>query len=157
MMPSGVRPSIRLASSPMPRMFPAWSTAATEGSFRTTPSPFTKISVLAVPRSTASSLAGRQVFLLASCPRRAKALLRKASAMAAGLVPIATVTVLVSLLLWRLGPVNELGWPCRYPRRLRFTGRLRLAPIGHFYSVKSDVVRVRGEPLFSQPQLRSYP
>src|SRR5262249_44744886 len=41
-------------------------TAATEGSLSTTPSPFTRTSVFAVPRSTAISLAGRQVrFLLA--------------------------------------------------------------------------------------------
>src|SRR5688572_11234668 len=105
--PSGVRPNIRLASSPIPRMFPAWSTAATDGSFSTTPSPLTKIRVLAVPRSTASSLAGRQVFRLASWPRRAIAPLRNASARAAGLVPIATVTGLVSLLLVGPGAVKE--------------------------------------------------
>ncbi len=41
-MPSGVRPSIRLASRPMPMMrrLP-FSTATTEGSFNTMPSPFT--------------------------------------------------------------------------------------------------------------------
>ena len=41
-MPSGVRPSMRLASRPIPmiRREPR-STATTEGSFRTMPSPFT--------------------------------------------------------------------------------------------------------------------
>ena len=40
--PSGVRPSIRLASSPTPMMrFVPFSTATTEGSLRTIPSPFT--------------------------------------------------------------------------------------------------------------------
>src|SRR6476646_4100703 len=68
--------------------------AATEGSFSTTPSPFTNTRVLAVPRSTASSLAGRQVLRLTSWPFRARASLRKALAEAtAGLISIATVTV----------------------------------------------------------------
>src|ERR671914_670740 len=68
--------------------------AATEGSFRTTPSPLTKTRVLAVPRSTASSLAGRQDFLLASCPFRALASVKNALADAtAGLISIAAVTV----------------------------------------------------------------
>ena len=42
MMPSGVRPSIRFASRPIPliRWLPR-STATTLGSFRTIPSPFT--------------------------------------------------------------------------------------------------------------------
>ena len=58
-MPSGVRPSIRFASSPMPLIFPvAFSIATTEGSFSTMPSPLTYTSVFAVPRSTAISLAG---------------------------------------------------------------------------------------------------
>ena len=40
--PSGVRPSIRFASSPIPLIFPvAFSTATTEGSLRTMPSPLT--------------------------------------------------------------------------------------------------------------------
>ena len=52
-------------------MFPvAPSTAATEGSFSTTPSPFTSTRVLAVPRSTASSLAGRQVLRRRGASRR---------------------------------------------------------------------------------------
>ena len=60
--PSGVRPSMRLASWPTPRIAPvALSTAATDGSFRTTPSPRTSTRVLAVPRSTAICRAGRQV------------------------------------------------------------------------------------------------
>jgi hypothetical protein len=94
--PSGVRPNIRLASSPIPRTLPvAWSMAATDGSFNTTPSPFTNTSVLAVPRSTAISLTGRQDFRFANCPFRARASLRNALAEAtAGLISIATVTVL---------------------------------------------------------------
>jgi len=41
-MPSGVRPSIRFASSPMPLIFPVdFSIATTEGSLSTMPSPFT--------------------------------------------------------------------------------------------------------------------
>ena len=41
-MPSGVRPSIRLASSPMPLILPvAFSIATTDGSLRTMPSPLT--------------------------------------------------------------------------------------------------------------------
>ena len=60
-MPSGVRPSMRLASSPMPLILPvAFSMATTDGSLRTMPSPFTYTSVLAVPRSTAISFAGSQ-------------------------------------------------------------------------------------------------
>ena len=40
--PSGVRPSMRLASSPTPLIFfDSRSMATTEGSFRTMPSPFT--------------------------------------------------------------------------------------------------------------------
>ncbi len=41
-MPSGVRPSMRFASSPIPLILPvAFSIATTEGSFRTIPSPLT--------------------------------------------------------------------------------------------------------------------
>ena len=41
-MPSGVRPSMRLASRPMPLILPvAFSIATTEGSLSTMPSPFT--------------------------------------------------------------------------------------------------------------------
>src|SRR5574338_1046270 len=59
MIPSGVRPSIRLASRPMPRMRPLpFSMATTEGSLSTIPSPLTYTRVLSVPRSTAISLAG---------------------------------------------------------------------------------------------------
>ncbi len=57
--PSGVRPSIRFASRPIPLMvLVAFSIATTEGSLRTIPSPLTYTSVLAVPRSTAMSLTG---------------------------------------------------------------------------------------------------
>src|SRR4051812_4654747 len=60
-MPSGVRPSIRLASRPIPLIFPViFSIATTEGSLSTIPSPFTYTRVLAVPRSTAISFAGSQ-------------------------------------------------------------------------------------------------
>ena len=60
-MPSGVRPSIRLASRPIPLILPvAFSMATTEGSLSTMPSPFTYTRVLAVPRSTAISFAGSQ-------------------------------------------------------------------------------------------------
>ena len=60
--PSGVRPSIRFASRPTPRMaFVSASTATTDGSSSTTPSPLTRIRVLAVPRSTAIWRAGRHV------------------------------------------------------------------------------------------------
>ncbi len=57
----GVRPSISLASLPTARTFLGPTvrgllTATTEGSLATIPCPFTKISVLAVPRSMARSL-----------------------------------------------------------------------------------------------------
>jgi hypothetical protein len=56
--------------------------------------------VLAVPRSTANSLAGSQDLRLVSFPRRAWTPFRKAwVAAAAGLMSMATVTVLSSLLL----------------------------------------------------------
>ena len=48
----GVRPSIRLASRPIPMIRPdPFSTATTEGSFRMIPRPCTQTSVFAVPRS----------------------------------------------------------------------------------------------------------
>ena len=51
---AGVRPIISLACSPTARtLFVSSSTAMTEGSNRTIPSPRTKTTVLAVPRSTA--------------------------------------------------------------------------------------------------------
>jgi hypothetical protein len=57
---SGVRPSIRLASSPTPLMrLVSRSSATTDGSFSTIPSPFTYTSVFAVPRSTAIAFAGK--------------------------------------------------------------------------------------------------
>src|ERR1035437_9692331 len=60
MMPSGVRPSMRFASRPTPLIFlVSRSIATTEGSLSTMPSPFTYTSVLAVPRSTAMALAGK--------------------------------------------------------------------------------------------------
>src|SRR5215210_4123661 len=59
--PSGVRPSIRLASSPIPLIFPVlFSMAATDLTLKTMPSPLTYMRVLAVPRSTAISFAGNQ-------------------------------------------------------------------------------------------------
>src|SRR4051812_10120375 len=58
--PSVVRPSMRLASRPIARTLPVRrSTATTEGSLSTIPWPFTWMSVLAVPRSTAISGTGR--------------------------------------------------------------------------------------------------
>src|SRR5919199_1933517 len=58
--PSGVRPSMRLASRPTPLiLLVARSIATTEGSLSTIPSPFTYTRVLAVPRSTAIALAGK--------------------------------------------------------------------------------------------------
>src|ERR1035437_8786716 len=60
MMPSGVRPSMRFASRPTPLIFlVSRSNATTEGSLSTMPSPFTYTRVLAVPRSTAMALAGK--------------------------------------------------------------------------------------------------
>src|SRR5688572_4348531 len=59
--PSGVRPSMRLASSPTPLILPvARSIATTDGSFKTIPSPLTYTSVFAVPRSTAIAFAGNK-------------------------------------------------------------------------------------------------
>ena len=63
----GVLPSIVFASSPTAKtcFFPAWSTiATTEGSFNTTPWPFTTTRVLAVPKSIAISWL--QTFLILS-------------------------------------------------------------------------------------------
>src|SRR5438874_9337394 len=52
----GVRPSIRLASTPTACTSPVrWSIATTDGSDRTMPRPRTYTSVFAVPRSTAMS------------------------------------------------------------------------------------------------------
>jgi len=63
--PSGVLPSMRLASRPtlMIRFVPL-STATTDGSLSTTPSPLTQTSVFAVPRSTPMSLVGTNRFEL---------------------------------------------------------------------------------------------
>src|SRR3954447_21580659 len=104
--------------------------AATEGSLRTTPSPFTKTSVLAVPRSTASSLAGRQVFRLTNCPFLALASVRKALAEAtAGLKSMATVTVrdpfgwvpecLVALHISATVAFHPRGWAGTFPTHSR--------------------------------------
>ncbi len=62
MIPSGVRPSMRLASSPTPlTRFVSRSMATTDGSLSTIPSPLTYTSVFAVPRSTAIALAGKSL------------------------------------------------------------------------------------------------
>ena len=58
--PSGVRPSIRFASSPIATTRPDASIAATVGSSSTTPSPRARMSVFDVPRSIASSLDPRR-------------------------------------------------------------------------------------------------
>src|SRR3954468_19083378 len=59
--PSGVRPNMRLASSPTPLIFfVSRSIATTDGSLRTIPSPFTYTRVLAVPRSTPMAFAGNR-------------------------------------------------------------------------------------------------
>ena len=59
MTPSGVRPSIRLASRPTPLIcFVSRSMATTDGSLSTMPSPFTYTRVFAVPKSTPMAFAG---------------------------------------------------------------------------------------------------
>ncbi len=64
-MPPGVLPSMRFASSPNSFGSPVLlSTATTDGSFSTMPSPFTYTRVLAVPRSTPMSLIGSRLPLL---------------------------------------------------------------------------------------------
>ena len=63
----GVLPNIVLASSPTAKtcFFPDWSTiATTEGSFKTTPCPFTTTKVFAVPKSIAISWL--QIFFILS-------------------------------------------------------------------------------------------
>src|SRR5207248_1013097 len=69
----GVRPIMRLASSPTARGRPSLVlTATTDGSFRTMPRPRTYTRVLAVPRSTAISLPSREEKKLSDmrkCPR----------------------------------------------------------------------------------------
>ena len=61
-MSPGVRPSMRFASRPIPRILrDSFSTATTQGSLTTTPSPRTYTSVFAVPRSTAMSCTGTRL------------------------------------------------------------------------------------------------
>jgi len=59
--------------------------------------------------------------------------------MAAGLEPIATVTVLVSLLWWRLGPVNELRVALQISATIAFHRAMEMGAVGHSYPVKLDL------------------
>jgi len=66
---SGVRPSISFASVPTALTRPvAFSTATTEGSFRTIPRPLTNTRVFAVPRSMATSVEKNPITLLRIIP-----------------------------------------------------------------------------------------
>ena len=122
--PSGVRPSIRLASRPIPRMVPVASSAATDGSFSTTPSPLTSTSVLAVPRSTAMWVAGRQVRRTGAGGAADEGRLAVTGSLVGGSAVRGSTTAVT-------GRSFDTRWtgagrlPCRYPTRSRFTNGMR--------------------------------